>query len=152
MLSYVADNERKPFGRCEVMIELQHVKKSFGKLEVLKDVSMRVEDGEVIVILGPSGSGKTTFLRCINFLERADGGKMCFGEDVIDLKHVTKKQILGIRRRTAFVFQNYGLFAHKTALQNVMEGLTVVQKNSKEEARKKAEDALEWVGDRKSVV
>lgn len=128
------------------MIALEHVKKKFGNLEVLKDVSMKVEDGEVVVILGPSGSGKTTFLRCINFLEKADDGELKFGDETIHLKHATKKQILSVRRKTAFVFQNYGLFAHKTALQNVMEGLIVVQKKSKEEARKQAEDALNWVG------
>lgn len=128
------------------MIKLQHVKKSFGKLEVLKDVSLEVEDGEVVVILGPSGSGKTTLLRCINFLERADAGKLKIDETELELKKATKKEILNVRRRTGFVFQNYGLFAHKTVLQNVMEGLVVVQKKSKEEARKLAEEALEWVG------
>lgn len=128
------------------MIKLQHVKKSFGRLEVLKDVSLEVEDGEVVVILGPSGSGKTTLLRCINFLEHADSGTIKMDEKELELKKASKKEILDIRRRTAFVFQNYGLFAHKTALQNVMEGLVVVQKKSKEEARRLAEEALEWVG------
>ena len=93
------------------MIELQKVKKSFGKLEVLKDVSLKVHDGEVVVLLGPSGSGKTTFLRCINFLERADSGKLVFGDDEIDLRRASKKEILKVRRKTAFVFQNYGFFA-----------------------------------------
>ena len=128
------------------MIKLSNVKKSFGKIEVLKDVTLEVRDGEVITILGPSGSGKTTLLRCINFLERADAGIMDFDEDHIELKSASKKEILKIRRETAFVFQNYGLFANKTALQNVMEGLTIVQKMKKDEARKKAEETLEWVG------
>lgn len=128
------------------MIKLEHVKKSFGKQEVLKDVSLEVQNGEVVVILGPSGSGKTTFLRCINFLERADSGVLEMDGTKIDLKKAPRKSIWEIRRKTAFVFQNYGLFANKTALQNVMEGLTVVQKKSKEEARKLAEEALDWVG------
>ena len=128
------------------MIELKHVKKSFGKLEVLKDVSISVEDGEVVVILGPSGSGKTTLLRCINFLEKADEGSLKMGEKELEFKKVKKGEILDIRRRTAFVFQNYGLFAHMTALQNVMEGLVTVQKKSKAEAQKIAEDALDKVG------
>ncbi len=128
------------------MIELKHVKKSFGKLEVLKDVSISVEDGEVVVILGPSGSGKTTLLRCINFLEKADEGSLKMGEKELEFKRAKKGEILDIRRRTAFVFQNYGLFAHMTALQNVMEGLVTVQKKSKAEAQKIAEDALDKVG------
>ncbi|WP_026493272.1 amino acid ABC transporter ATP-binding protein [Butyrivibrio sp. XPD2002] len=128
------------------MIELTSVKKSFAKQEVLKDVSLRVNDGEVVVILGPSGSGKTTLLRCINFLERADSGLMNFGGNEIDLRKTKKKEILYVRRHSAFVFQNYGLFAHKTAIQNVMEGLTQVQKKSKADATKIAEDALSWVG------
>ncbi len=128
------------------VIELTGIKKSFGKQEVLKDVSIKVDDGEVVVILGPSGSGKTTLLRCINYLERADSGKMLFGDREYDLKKTKKSDILYVRRHSAFVFQNYGLFAHKTALQNVMEGLTQVQKKSRAEATKIAEDALGWVG------
>ncbi len=128
------------------MIELKNVRKKFGNNEVLKDVSLHVDDGEVVVILGPSGSGKTTFLRCINFLERADAGKLIFDDNIIDLKKIKKSEILKIRRNSAFVFQNYGLFNNKTAIQNVMEGLIVVQKNSKEEAYKKALDVLTWVG------
>lgn len=127
------------------MIEIKDVKKSFGKLEVLKGVSLKVEEGEVVVVLGPSGSGKTTMLRCINFLEKADSGELTIGDMTVDLNKVKKKQILKLRRKTAFVFQNYNLFANKTALENVMEGLVSARKIPKSEARKRAVEALEWV-------
>lgn len=128
------------------MIKIENLKKSFGSNEILKGVSMRVEQGGVTVIIGPSGSGKTTLLRCINFLEKADDGQLTLGELTLDLKNCHKKDILAIRRKCGFVFQNYSLFQNKTALENVMEGLVVVQKKSKEEAKKIAEETLEWVG------
>lgn len=128
------------------MIKIENLKKSFGSNEILKGVSMRVEQGGVTVIIGPSGSGKTTLLRCINFLEKADEGQLTLGELTLDLKNCHKKDILAIRRKCGFVFQNYSLFQNKTALENVMEGLVVVQKKSKEEAQKIAEETLEWVG------
>lgn len=128
------------------MIEIRGLKKSFGDNEVLKDINLKIELGNVVSILGPSGSGKTTFLRCINFLEKADDGIFQFGDQKINLKHVSKKEILSVRRKSAFVFQNYALFPHMTAIQNVMEGLVTVQKIPKAEAYKKAEDAIKWVG------
>ena len=128
------------------MIEIKDAVKAFGKNEVLKGVSLRVDEGDVVVILGPSGSGKTTLLRCLNFLERADSGSLTIGEEKADLHKASKKQILAIRRKTAFVFQNYGLFNNKTALQNITEGLIVARKVPKAEAIKKAEEVLDWVG------
>ncbi len=128
------------------MIEIKNVKKTFGKLEVLKGVSIHVEDGEVVVILGPSGSGKTTLLRCINFLETVENGELTIGTTSVNMKKANKKHILDIRRKTAFVFQNYNLFANKTALENVLEGLITARKIPKEKAKEQAKKALDWVG------
>ncbi len=128
------------------MIELKNVKKSFKGQSVLRDVSLQVKDGDVVAILGPSGSGKTTFLRCINFLERADAGSLSIGGQQVDLHTAPKSEVLSVRRKTAFVFQNYNLFQNKTARENIMEGLVTARKVSKDIARQKAEEALEWVG------
>ena len=128
------------------MIELHNVHKKFGHNEVLKGISLNVSKGEVVAILGPSGSGKTTFLRCINFLEKADEGTLVIDGDTIDLKHATKEEILSVRRKTAMVFQNYNLFKNKTALENVMEGLVTVRKVPVEEAKRIAKENIEKVG------
>ncbi|MGC4387517.1 ATP-binding cassette domain-containing protein, partial [Streptococcus suis] len=116
-----------------------------GGQQVLKGIDVEVNPGEVVVILGPSGSGKTTLLRSLNFLEKADAGHLVFGEDSYDLAQMTKKDIAGIRKRTAFVFQNYNLFANKTALQNVTEGLIVARKVPKQEAERIGKAALDKV-------
>ncbi len=128
------------------MLEIKNVKKSFGKQEVLKDVSLRVEKGDVIVILGPSGSGKTTLLRSLAFLEKADGGVMTLGDKSLDMHNASSKDIAWVRKRTAFVFQNYNLFANKTALENVMLGLTAGRGMKKDEAERIARKALRDVG------
>ena len=128
------------------MIEIKHVKKSFDNVEILKDVSLNVADGEVVVILGPSGSGKTTLLRCVSFLEKADSGIYSLGDVSVNLHKISKKDILKLRRKMAFVFQNYNLFANKTALENVAEGLVTARKMDKIQAIRKARQALEWVG------
>ena len=129
-----------------MMLEVRGVTKSFGTLEVLKGIDLRVRQGDVVAILGPSGSGKTTLLRCLNFLERADGGSLTFDGEDFDLAHMGKKDILRLRRKTAFVFQNYNLFLNKTALENVTEGLVTARKMNKPDAVAKAERALERVG------
>lgn len=128
------------------MLKLTNVHKSFGKTEVLKGISLNVEKGNVTAIIGPSGAGKTTLLRCINFLEKADSGLLDFDDIHIDLEKVSKKTMLEIRRKTAFVFQNYNLFANMTALENVMEGLVTARKVPKAEAKDRALKALEKVG------
>lgn len=128
------------------MITLTNVCKKFGDNEVLKGIDITVKKGDVVVVLGPSGSGKTTMLRCINFLEHADEGEISVGDLEVKCKSASKQQILGLRRRTAMVFQHYNLFNNKTVLQNVMEGLIVVQKMKPAEARERSMYYLEKVG------
>ena len=128
------------------MLEVEHVSKKFKDHQVLVDVNLKVNQGDVVVILGPSGSGKTTFLRCLNHLEKADTGRLTLGGKEYDLAKLSKKEILEIRQKTAFVFQHYNLFANKTALENILEGLIVARKIPKEDALQRAESALEKVG------
>ena len=129
-----------------MIMSIHNVRKHFGDLEVLKNVHMDIHKGDIVVILGPSGSGKTTFLRCLNFLENADGGEMEFSGMNIDLNRPNSKEVTTVRRRTAFVFQNYNLFANKTVLENVTLGLTVSRGMSKNEAVQIAHEALDKVG------
>lgn len=128
------------------MIKLRGIRKSFGRQEVLQGIDLTVEKGEVVAILGPSGSGKTTLLRCINYLEKPSDGTIHISDFSLDCKHAGKKEIHALRQRTAMVFQQYNLFNHKTALENVMEGLVIVKKLSKDEARKRGVQLLEKVG------
>jgi ABC-type polar amino acid transport system, ATPase component len=116
------------------LIELKGVYKAFGRHQVLKGIDLKVNKGEVVVVIGPSGSGKTTLLRCINFLEKADDGELAIGENHYHFKHASKKDILSVRRQTAMVFQNYNLFSNKTALENVTEGLIITRGIAKNEA------------------
>lgn len=127
------------------ILEIKDIKKSF-ETTVLDGVSLEVNSGDVVAILGPSGSGKTTLLRCINFLETADSGTMVFDGKTYDLAHTSKKDISEIRKKTGFVFQNYNLFRNKTALQNVMLGLTTAHGISKSEAEKIGKEMLARVG------
>ena len=127
-------------------LEVRNVHKIFQGTEVLKGLDLTVETGDIVAILGPSGSGKTTFLRCLNFLETADEGEMDFDEIHVSLPNARRRDIALIRRKTAFVFQNYNLFLNKTVLQNVTLGLTVGAKMRKDMARELAVRALERVG------
>lgn len=129
-----------------MMLEVKGVKKAFGGKEILKGIDLQVEKGDVVAILGPSGSGKTTFLRCLNFLERADGGTLVFDGETYDLHGASRKDIVRARRKTAFVFQNYNLFLNKTVLQNVTLGLINGSRMKKAQAHEIAVRALERVG------
>jgi L-cystine transport system ATP-binding protein len=128
------------------MIKLTGITKSFDRLQVLKGIDLNVEKGEVVAILGPSGSGKSTLLRCINYLEKPNDGEIRIGDFTVDCKRASKKDIHELRQKTAMVLQQYNLFKHKTALENVMEGLVVVKKLPKEEAKKRSIELLEKVG------
>ena len=128
------------------MLEIRNLHKAFGPLQVLKGIDLDVNKGDVVAILGSSGSGKTTMLRCLNFLERADAGTMDFDGRRIELHRATHAEINALRRRTGFVFQNYNLFANKTALQNVTEGLIIARKMPRRTAEELAHAQLVKVG------
>ena len=128
------------------LLEVKDIVKAFEDNEVLNGVSLKVNKGDVVSILGPSGSGKTTLLRCINFLEKADSGKLFFEGKEYDLSKIKKSEIAAIRMKTGFVFQNYNLFANKTVLQNITLGLTSARKINKKSAEEKALDVLVKVG------
>ncbi|MGO4547870.1 amino acid ABC transporter ATP-binding protein [Paenibacillus sp. 2TAB23] len=128
------------------MIKLTQIKKSFGRNEVLKGIDLTVKKGEVVAILGPSGSGKTTLLRCLNYLEKPNDGQITIDDFTVNCKRPDKKDIHTLRQKSAMVFQQYNLFKHKTAVENVMEGLVIVKKLPKDEARKKSAELLEKVG------
>jgi len=124
-------------------IIVKNLIKSFGKLEVLKDVSTEIEEGEVVVVVGPSGSGKSTFLRCLNSLEEINGGTI-----IVDGYNLTDKKIdiNKVRRNIGMVFQHFNLFPHKTVKENVMLAPLTLKIMNKAEASKKADEMLKQVG------
>ncbi len=127
----------------KIMVHVENLKKNFGKLEVLKDISVDIAEGEVVVLLGPSGSGKSTFLRCLNQLEVATAGTILVdGNDVTD-KHI---DINKVRENIGMVFQHFNLFDHKTVLENIMMAPVELKKMTKEEAKEKGMQLLKRVG------
>ncbi|MED1801542.1 amino acid ABC transporter ATP-binding protein [Brevibacillus porteri] len=124
------------------MIRVQNLKKSFGKVEVLKDVTLQVGKGEVVVLIGASGSGKSTLIRCINFLEIKDGGEIYIEGKSID----PKKDLTKVRQKVGMVFQHFNLFPHKTVLENIMEAPLIAKKADKEETKQEALRLLQKVG------
>ncbi len=131
-----------------MFLSVKGLAKSFGENEVLKNIDLEINKGEVVSIIGPSGSGKTTMLRCFNGLEQPDIGLFQF-EDGLSInfgEKLSKQNVIRLSRKSGMVFQSYNLFPHKTALQNVMEGPLIVQKRNKTEARRDAVDLLEKVG------
>lgn len=129
------------------MLQVKNINKTFHANSILKGIDFSIEKGEVVALIGPSGSGKTTFLRCLNLLERPEQGQLDFADLHIDFAHkINKADELALRRRTSMVFQQYNLFPHRTALENVMEGMVTVQKIAKDKAKEKALALLNKVG------
>jgi cystine transport system ATP-binding protein len=131
------------------MIELSGIEKRFGDAVILKDISMRLAPGSVTALVGPSGGGKSTLLRCINLLEIPTSGTVRLGQERLDFapgKKIGWPAIQKIRRQTGMVFQNFQLFPHQTAIENVMEGLVTVLKWPRDKARNRAMELLGKVG------
>ncbi|MEU9731750.1 amino acid ABC transporter ATP-binding protein [Streptomyces sp. NPDC048002] len=135
------------------MVRAEGVRKHFGRLEVLKGIDLSVERGQVCCLLGPSGSGKSTFLRCINHLERVDGGRLAVDGELVGyrqqgdrLHELREREVAARRRQIGMVFQRFNLFPHMTALENVAEAPVRVGGTPKAEAREEAQLLLERVG------
>ncbi len=140
-------------GGGQLMVEALGIHKSYGSLEVLKGVDLRVRPGEVTCLLGPSGSGKSTLLRCLNHLERVDAGTVRIDGDLVGYRvrggkvyELPKHEVAHQRRSVGMVFQRFNLFPHMTVLQNVVEAPTRVLRQPKAEARERARELLAQVG------
>lgn len=113
------------------MLEVKHLSKKFGDLEVLKDISFSLSQSEILTIIGPSGTGKSTLLRCINYLEKPEEGTIEINNLKFDFTDMDRNKILDLRKQTSMVFQNYNLFKNKNVIENVMEALLVVKRKAR---------------------
>ncbi|CAH0990293.1 putative amino-acid import ATP-binding protein YxeO [Sinobacterium norvegicum] len=128
------------------MINIRGLHKSFNGTTVLNNIDLDIAVGEVVVVIGSSGTGKSTLLRCVNFLEQAERGVISVNDISVNAENVKQKELVNLRKHIAFVFQNYGLFANKTALQNITEGLIHVQGMSQQQADIIARRTLDSIG------
>ena len=128
------------------MISIRGLTKRYGTNTVLDGIDLDIAAGERVAIIGPSGTGKSTLLRCLNYLDRPDGGVIRIGDLTVDAATASSAQILALRRRTAFVFQNYALFANKTARDNITEALVTVQRKPRAVAEAQAAEILREIG------
>lgn len=137
---------------AEKYLEINHIKKAFGDLEVLKDISMSVEAGKVTAIIGPSGSGKSTLLRCATMLETMDDGELIYlGEHAVRSQngravYARQEQLKKIKQYYGLVFQNFNLFPHYSVLKNIMDAPVRVQRRNREEVKKQALELLDKMG------
>lgn len=135
------------------MIKLEHVYKSFGQLEVLKDINLEVKQGEVVCVIGPSGSGKSTMLRCLNHLERITSGKIYIENELADERSndkdvlkISSEKVQELCTELGMVFQRFNLFPHLTVLENIMIAPKIVRKQNQDELKKQALELLSMVG------
>lgn len=126
----------------EIVLKVENLKKDYDEVEALKDINLEVHKGEVIVILGPSGCGKSTFLRCLNGLEKINGGQISFGSHGIIEKDIKWSEV---RQKIGMVFQSYELFPHMSVIDNILLGPTKAQNRKREEAEKQADELLKKV-------
>jgi ABC-type polar amino acid transport system ATPase subunit len=127
------------------MLRIENLSKAFDGHMLFEGVSLTAQSGEIVALAGPSGIGKTTFIRCINFLERPDSGSVTVDDLTLDARTATRQDICRLCARCGMVFQDYALFKHRTALQNVMEAQLAVLRRSRAKARERAIQALERV-------
>jgi len=127
------------------ILTAEHIKKSFGKNTILKDINLTVEKGDVISILGPSGTGKTTLLRCFNYLEKPEAGQLTIDDVSVDFSHISKAEVQKLRRKSTMVFQQFNLFRNKNVLENITEGLIYGYGKTKKEAEEIAMEELSRV-------
>ena len=128
------------------ILTAEHIRKSFGNHTVLKDINLNVEKGDVVSILGPSGTGKTTFLRCLNYLEQPDSGKLTIDDVSVDFSKISKDEVKRLRRKSTMVFQQFNLYPHLTVLENVTLAPIKVRGMGKKEATDLAMELLGRVG------
>ncbi|ATA18288.1 amino acid ABC transporter ATP-binding protein (PAAT family) [Gibbsiella quercinecans] len=128
------------------MLTIGHLTKSFGDNRVLNDISLQIDQGQVVAIIGPSGSGKSTLLRCINLLETPDSGTLKIADTQVTAGNITRQQENELRKHTGMVFQHYNLFKNKTALENVTESLIIAKKMTKAQANEIGYALLDKVG------
>ena len=128
------------------MINIKKLTKRFGEQTIFSDLDLTINKGEIVAIIGPSGTGKSTFLRCLNYLDSANSGTISINNVEVDCLQPKKSDILALRRQTGFVFQNYALFNHLTAQQNISEGLRIVKGLDKQLAQQRALNILNDIG------
>lgn len=128
------------------MIHIENLSKSYGRLQVLKNINLTIGAGETVAVVGPSGTGKSTLLRCLNLLEMPTEGTLTIDDLSVNAGHLTQKEIYEFRRKSTMIFQDFCLFQNKTVLENITLAMKVVQKIEKEKAEKEAKDILSQIG------